>query len=68
MLIKPQAGLPSVLGSFVVRSAMLITILATVKVPRNEKDELEDGALRIYNAVWISHLIATMTLLLNHYH
>ena len=68
MLIKPQAGLPSVLGSFTVRAAMLITLLATVKVPRKEDNTLEEGALRIYNAVWICHLIATVTLLLNHYH
>ena len=55
------------LGSFAIRIAMLITMLAVIKVPRKENGEFEEGAIRIYNAVWITHLLAAVTLILNHY-
>ena len=46
---------------------MLITMIATVKIPRNEDDEHDSAALRLYHWVWIMHLAMAVTLFLNYY-
>ena len=44
---------------------MLLTFLASVKAPRNLKDEIDGSSLPLYNSVWIMHVSASIIILLN---
>ena len=44
---------------------MLLTFLASVKAPRNLKDEIDGSSLPLYNSVWIMHLSGSIVVLLN---
>ena len=44
---------------------MLLTFLASVKAPRNLKDEIDGSSLPLYNSVWIMHLASSIVILLN---
>ena len=48
MIIKQSDGFLSVLGSFPVHIAMLLTMLGTVKVPRDESNQMREDSLSIY--------------------
>ena len=48
MITKPQNGFLSVLGSFPVHFAMLLTMLGTVHVPRDEFGQTKKESLNIY--------------------
>ena len=48
MIVSPQNGFLSVLGSFPVHFAMLLTMLGTVDVPRDDSGEVEEKYQNIY--------------------
>ena len=68
MISHVSGGFLSILGSFTIHFAMLVTQLATVRTPRDDEGKTESDALRIYNTVWAMHLAVCATLLANHYH
>lgn len=56
------------LGSLPIQFAMFLTILATVKIERDEEGEWDSDGLEIYTWVWIMHLVLFTTLALNMYY
>ena len=48
MIIRPSNGFLSVLGSFPIHFAMLITMLGTVSIPRDESGDVKEKYLNIY--------------------
>ena len=68
MISNTSNGFLSILGSLPIQFAMFLTILSSVKVPRNEEGEFDSASLKIYHLVWIMHLVTFVTLLLNHYY
>ena len=55
------------LGSFPVHFAMLLTMLGTVDVPKDDSGVVEENYQRIHTQVWILHLIVAIVLVLNHF-
>ena len=46
---------------------MFLTVLAAVKVPKDEDNNWESGALRIFYCIWIMHLGTFLTIVLNNH-
>ena len=67
MIIRPQNGFLSVLGSFQVHFAMLLAMLGTVDVPIDDSGQYKEGYFNIYTQVWIMHLSISLVLVLNHF-
>ena len=67
MIAKPSNGFLSVLGSFTIHFALLLTMLSTVNVPRDEFGQMKEDPLRMYTLVCLMHLVVALVLVLNHF-
>ena len=65
MITKASNGFLSVLGSQPVTFALFLTMVATLKIPRDEDENWEPAALRIYIWVLLMHLVTFVTIVLN---
>ena len=67
MIIRPSNGFLSVLGSFQVHFALILAMLGTVNVPKDEKGNMDRDYLQIYTNVWIMHIVVAVVIVLNNF-
>ena len=44
---------------------MLLTFIATVKIPRDELGNMDAGAKPLYHCVWVMHISSALVVLMN---
>ena len=60
-------GLLSLMGSFSVHVALLVTMLLTVKVPLDEFGKFDQRSLNIYNLLCVTHIVLALVTIMSYW-